>query len=274
MKSRDVLEGSRPVDVTQLRAGALAEASDRVACEEPLEIQVGGTPIAVVMRTPGHDLELVSGFLWTEGLIVSQDELALVHHQSESGGEENVVRAHLRDEGRVDLEALRRNLFASSSCGVCGKGSLEAALKVAPALDDPARFQADLFLALPERLRAAQAVFEETGGLHAAGLFDAEGRLLVAREDVGRHNAVDKVVGWALREGRLPLAGHVLMVSGRISFEIVQKALAARIPAVAAVSAPTSLAVDLAADAGILLVAFLRGAGLNAYGAGERLGGG
>ncbi len=268
MSRDEILEGSRAVAVSRLRGDGLESAGDRVAHEEPLEIQIGGASLAVVMRTPGHDLELVTGFLHGEGIVSDPKELLSVHHHS---GDENVVRVSLADEARVDLEALRRNLFASSSCGVCGKASLESAMRVAPPLDDDTRFTTGLLRSLPDRLRAAQVVFEETGGLHAAGLFDPGGGLRVAREDVGRHNAVDKVVGWAARAGALPLAGHVLMVSGRISFEIVQKALAARIPAIAAVSAPTSLAVDLAAEGRVLLVGFLRSSGLNAYGARERL---
>lgn len=270
-RSDAIEEGSRSVDVARLREGAVRASADRVAHEEPLEIQVGGTSLAVLMRTPGHDLELVSGFVLTEGIVGPDEEQFSVHHQSGGGGLENVVRVNLSGESRVDLETLRRSFIASSSCGVCGKGSLEVALRVAPPLDDPARFETGFFLPLPDQLRAKQVLFEETGGLHAAGLFGSDGRLLVVREDVGRHNAVDKVIGWAIRRGLLPLSGHVLMVSGRVSFEIVQKALAARIPAVAAVSAPTSLAVELAGEAGILLVAFLRGSELNAYAAHNRL---
>lgn len=261
-------EGSRPVDVTRLENGALATDGDQVAHEEPLEIQIGAASLAVVMRTPGDDLELVRGFLHTEGIVSDFAEVVSIHHHS---GDENVVRVTLANPARLDLEALRRNLFASSSCGVCGKASRENALRVAPALNDPARFGTRLLLSLPEKLRSAQALFEKTGGLHAAGLFDGDGQLLIAREDVGRHNAVDKTIGWAAHRRRLPLSGHVLMVSGRVSFEIVQKALAARIPAIAAVSAPTSLAVELAGEAGLLLVGFLRGDALNAYGARERL---
>jgi FdhD protein len=171
----------------------------------------------------------------------------------------------------VDFERLRRNLYASASCGLCGKATIDAVLAVAPPLDDAARFPASFFAALPERLRAAQDAFSRTGGLHAAALVAPDGSFLAAREDVGRHNAVDKVVGWALRAERLPLAGHVLLVSGRVSYEIAQKALAARIPVVAAVSAPSSLAVDLAVRAGMTLVAFLRGDSFNLYGATERV---
>ncbi len=256
-------------------AGASASADlDRVAHEEPLEIQLGATSLAVVMRTPGHDLELVTGFLVTERVVDSLGDVESVRHCSEArdpAAEDNVVRVTLRPGLRPDLERLRRNLFASSSCGVCGKATLENALAAAPPLDDPTRVAAPVLLALPERLRSAQHVFDETGGLHAAGLFDASGRLLAAREDVGRHNAVDKVIGWAARAGRLPLARCVLMVSGRASFDIVQKALAARVPVVAAVSAPSSLAVSLAEASGIALVGFLRGRGFNVYGARERV---
>jgi len=267
-------DGTRPVVVTRVEETGAREAPDRVAHEEPLEIQVAGRPLAVVMRTPGQDVELVTGFLLTERIVASPEDVLSVRHCDEAPSPEaaeNVVRVRLRPGGALDLEALRRNLFASSSCGVCGKATREQALATAPPLDDPSRFRAEMLFALPERLRAAQRLFDATGGLPAAGLFDGEGRLLAAREDVGRHNAVDKVVGFAARAGRLPLAGHVLAVSGRISFEIVQKALAARCPLVAAVSAPSSLAVELAGEAGIGLVGFLRGRGLNAYGARERV---
>ena len=268
------LDGVREVKVIRFAAGSAEPAHDRVAHEEPLEIQLAGASLAVVMRTPGHDLELVTGFLLTERAVASLAEVESVRHCSEAtdpAAEDNVVRVTLRPGSKPDLERLRRNLFASSSCGVCGKATLENALASAAPLDDDTRVPASLLPALPERLRAAQHVFAETGGLHAAGLFDAEGRLLVAREDVGRHNAVDKVIGWAARTGRVPLAGHVLVVSGRASFEIVQKALAARVPIVAAVSAPSSLAVSLAEAGGIALVGFLRGRGFNVYGACERI---
>lgn len=267
-------EGSRRVATARFDREGAREAADRVAHEEPLEIQVQGAPLAVVMRTPGHDAELVTGFLLTERVVRGLEDVASLRHCDEAPSPEaadNVVRVRLRPGVGLDVEALRRNLFASSSCGVCGKATLENALATAPPLTDPARFPAALLHALPERLRAAQPLFEETGGLHAAGLFDAEGHLLVAREDVGRHNAVDKVVGWSAREGRLPLGGHVLLVSGRISYEIVQKALAARCPLVAAVSAPSSLAVSLAEAAGVALVGFLRGGRMNVYGARERV---
>jgi len=250
-----------------------AQDEDRVAREEPLEIQVNGASIAVVMRTPGDDLDLVAGFLVTERIVAREAEIASLHHASTGEAEraDNVVRAMLADNVAFDVERLRRNLFASSSCGVCGKASLEQALATAPPLGDSTRFRATFFSALPERLREAQRVFDATGGLHGAALFDADGARLCVREDVGRHNAVDKVIGWAARAQRLPLSGCALLVSGRVSFEIVQKALAARVPAIAAVSAPTSLAVELAERAGIALVAFLRGEKMSVYGARERI---
>ncbi len=258
---------------TRVDAGTLTRDDDTVACEGPLEIQIEGHSLAVVMRTPGHDVELATGFLFTERVLGGPDELVSVHAYSRSRDEEedHVVRAVLRADVQPDVERLKRNLFASSSCGVCGKATLENALAHAPALDDPARFPASYFEPLPEALRTAQEGFDRTGGLHAAALFSPEGRRLVVREDVGRHNAVDKVVGVALREGLTPLTGHVLMVSGRISYEIVQKALAARIPVVAAVSAPTSLAVELAEASGIALVAFLRGPRFAVYGERDRV---
>jgi len=226
-----------------------------------------------VMRTPGDDLELAAGFLITERIVARFEEIASLHHASSGDIEraDNVARATLAAGVTFDAESLRRNLFASSSCGVCGKASLERALATAPALASDAHFPAAFFSALPARLREAQRVFSATGGLHAAALVAASGELLCVREDVGRHNAVDKVVGWAARSGRLPLTSSVLLVSGRVSFEVVQKALAARIPVIAAVSAPTSLAVELAESARISLVAFLRGDSMSVYGARDRV---
>lgn len=267
-------EGARAVAIERFADAAVNAACDRVACEEPLELQLDGTPLAVVMRTPGHDLELALGFLLTERVIVVRSDLASLRHESvspRSESTENVVRATLRPGLSVDLERLRRNFYAGSSCGVCGKASLEVVLATAPPLENAARFDPALLYDLPERLRAAQDGFAATGGLHAAALFDAAGRILVVREDVGRHNAVDKVVGHAAAAGWLPLSGCGLLVSGRISFEIVQKALAARLPLVAAVSAPSSLAVELATAGGVALVGFLRGRSFNAYGRVDRL---
>jgi FdhD protein len=251
--------------------------ADTVAVEEPLEIQLGGAPLAVVMRTPGHDDELALGFLVTERVVAKPEQVLSVRHcraVSDVEASENILRVLLAPGVEVDLDALRRNLYASSSCGICGKATIANALVSAPPLADASRFDAAFFTALPQRLEAVQPAFAATGGLHAAGLFAPDGELLVVREDVGRHNAVDKVIGWALRAGRLPLAGHVLLVSGRISYELVQKALVARIPVLAAVSAPTSLAVALAEDARVTLVGFLRGRSFNVYGERSRVSGG
>jgi FdhD protein len=262
------------VTVDHIAAGRARVQDDLVVREEPLEIRVHGVALAVTMRTPGHDEELVTGFLLTEGVAASPREVASVRHctaVSDPDAEDNVVQVTLAPGVAVDLEKLRRNFYATSSCGICGKATLQAALGAAPALDDGARFDASFFPPLPARLREAQVVFDRTGGLHAAGLFAADGTLVVAREDVGRHNAVDKVVGHAARAGRWPLGGLVLAVSGRISYEIAQKALMARIPVVAAVSAPSSLAVELAEAAGMTLVGFLRGDTMNVYGARGRV---
>jgi FdhD protein len=270
----DALESIAVANVRRFDAEGSRSDRDAVAREEPLEIQVGGTPLAVVMRTPGHDADLALGFLASERVIASIDDVLSVRHCREARTPEaadNVVRVALAEGMHVDFEALRRNLYASSSCGVCGKATIENALACAPPLVDAARFDAALFAALPDRLARVQPGFAQSGGLHAAALFDRAGALLVAREDVGRHNAVDKVLGFSLREKRWPLAGHGLLVSGRISFEIVQKALAARVPLVAGVSAPTSLAVELAQRAGIALIGFLRGVSFNVYSAAERV---
>ncbi|PPF52447.1 formate dehydrogenase accessory sulfurtransferase FdhD [Rathayibacter sp. AY1C2] len=250
---------------------------DVLAVEEPLEIRVGGRRFSVTMRTPGDDFDLVAGFLVSEGVLTESEQLAAMRYcASGSGPGENtynVVDASVRGgRGAVLLER-ERSVYTTSSCGVCGLASLEAvatdsAWSVA---EDDLRVERELLVSLPDRLREAQAVFERTGGVHAAGLFDADGSLLVLREDVGRHNAVDKVVGWGLREGRLPLRGTLLQVSGRASFELVQKAVMAGIPLLAAVGAPSSLAVDLARDSGLTLIGFSRGSGFNLYAGDARL---
>jgi FdhD protein len=258
----------------RFRGGASRACDDPVAREEPLEIRLGGASLAVVMRTPGHDRELALGFLVTERVVDDAAQVESVRHcgrGGEPGAEDNVIQAVLAPGVEVDLDRLRRNLFASSSCGLCGKATVENALATAPPLDDATRVDAALLPRLASALEQGQEVFARTGGLHGAALFTPSGERAVVREDVGRHNAVDKVVGWALTGGRLPLTGHTLMVSGRISYEIVQKALAARIPVVAAVSAPTSLAVELAERAGLTLVGFLRGDGFNVYGRRDRI---
>jgi FdhD protein len=263
--------------VLRIRGEHRTTRPDTVAAEEPLEIRLAGTPLAVTMRTPGDDFDLVHGFLATEGVIASDaDVLALRYCDSvdaEGRNTYNVVDVDLAPGVEPPDTALDRNFLTSSSCGVCGKASIDA-IRTRTRHDvaaDGLRLPLKTLLALPDRLRAAQEVFEKTGGLHAAGLFTGEGELVAVREDVGRHNAVDKVVGDAVRAGRLPLAGHVLVVSGRASFELTQKAAMAGIPVLAAVSAPSSLAVELAADTGITLVGFLRGDGCNVYTRTERI---
>ena len=257
---------------------------DTLAVEEPMEIRVEHGPegqrerrsLSVTMRTPGHDFDLATGFLLTEGIVDGPggiDDIKYTGDPPEGRSISNIVLVTLSPEIDLDVRQLERHFFTTSSCGVCGKASLDTIRIRSAPIPDPGqpRITERLVPELPDRLRTAQTVFERTGGLHAAGLFDAEGRLLAVREDVGRHNAVDKVVGFALRGDRLPLSGHVLMVSGRISFEIVQKALVAGIPVIAAISAPTSLAVEFATRADMTLVGFLRGRSLNVYGARERV---
>jgi FdhD protein len=232
-----------------------AAVDDRVAVEEPLEIRVGGAPIAVTMRTPGHDEELALGFCVSEGIPARAarppEDLAA-----------NTIE--IAAEG-FDAAALKRNFYTSSSCGVCGKGALEAIAVDAPRVESDLNVPSELVAVLPDRLRAAQHAFAVTGGLHATGLFDRRGELLCVREDVGRHNAMDKVVGWSLGAGLLPLADKILCVSGRLSFELVQKAAVAGCPMLVAVGAPSSLAVELARDRGITLCGFVRDGSLNVY---------
>ncbi len=246
---------------------------DVVAHEEPLEIQVQGASIAVLMRTPGHDHELATGFLLTEGIIKSGREVASMRHCSsvkDPEAEENILRVVLADGVSVPPSRLRRNTYASSSCGLCGKATIESTLVDCAPLDAVRSVEVSVIYALPDRLRAAQTGFTASGGVHAAGLFDQEGRLLVLREDVGRHNAVDKVVGYLVTEGLDP-AGLILLVSGRISFEIAQKAAVARLPIVIGLSAPTSLAIRFAERAGLTVVGFLRGEKMNVYTGVERI---
>lgn len=268
-------------DIVKLRDGAREESDDRLAVEAPLEIRVGGKPLTVVMRTPGHDEELARGFLFTEGIIGGLGDLLRITRVEGLTGDEagNVLDVQLAPPpvtigGGTTLGAAprgERSFFASSSCGVCGKTSIADLEIRAKPVTSSLRFGRDVLVGLPDCLRSAQAVFAETGGLHASGLFGADGVLVASREDVGRHNALDKLVGWALAAGRLPLGDCALMVSGRVSFEIVQKAIMARVPLIAAVSAPSSLAVDLAQRFGITLVGFLRGSSMNVYSHPERL---
>ena len=252
--------------VTAWNGDQAGEHDDFLAAEEPLDLRLGPTPLAVIMRTPGHDDELALGFLHGEGIIHSRaDVQALGLWRDELGAlAQNRVTVHLR-EPSVSLGSFARNFYATSSCGMCGKASVDAALLLAPPLARRLTPRPEVLYSLPDRLRAAQMVFDRTGGLHAAGLFDLDGRLLWAREDVGRHNAVDKLIGRALLDQALPLDRHILFVSGRVSFELVQKALAARIPIIAAVSAPSSLAVQAAEQSRMALVGFLRGSRLNIY---------
>ena len=241
------------VEVVRLPGGV--REPDRVAVEEPLEIRIGGEPVAVTMRTPGHDEELALGFCLSEGLQPQEARLPA----------DLAANAVEVDASGFDPARLQRSFYTSSSCGVCGKGALEAVAVEAPRVESDLRLPLSLVAALPDRLREAQAAFAATGGLHATGLFSAAGEPLCVREDVGRHNALDKVVGWAFREGLLPLAEHVLCVSGRLSFELVQKAAVAGCPLLVAVGAPSSLAVDLAGDRGITLCGFVRGGSVNVY---------
>lgn len=263
--------------VTRVRDGVVSRRPDTLASEEPMEIRVGGRPLTITMRTPGDDFDLAVGFLVSEGVVHRSEDVLVARYclgATEDGSNTyNVVDVQLGAAVAPLDVSLERNFYTTSSCGLCGKASLDAVRTQAAwtVAEDPLRVAADTVLALPDRLRAAQKVFESTGGLHAAGLFSADGELLVLREDVGRHNAVDKVVGHALRNGMLPLRETMLMVSGRASFELVQKAVMAGIPLLAAVSAPSSLAVDLATESGLTLVGFLRGTSLNVYTGADRL---
>jgi len=268
--------------VTRLSVAADGGAASRtrpdtLVVEEPLEIRVGGRALAVTMRTPGHDIDLAHGFLVSEGVVHAAGEVLTARYcagaTDEGVNTYNVLDVALADGVAAPDPSLERSFYTTSSCGLCGKASVDA-VRTSSAFEvsgGQLRVAAELLTRLPDALRGAQAAFATTGGLHAAGLFDRDGALLVAREDVGRHNAVDKVVGWALQQGLLPLRETILMVSGRASFELTQKALMAGIPLLAAVSAPSSLAVDLAADSGMTLVGFLRGSSMNLYAGAERV---
>lgn len=258
-------------------AGKTRSCDDALAAEEPLEIRVNGAPLTVTMRTPGDDLELAAGFLLTEGIVEEPEQIvSLAPYATGAAGKSNGVdaRVEANDLGADDLEIPhgQRNFFAASSCGICGKASIEAIRRRGlRAPHESFCCSPELLCSLPERLRAAQTVFSHTGGLHAAALFDAEGELMVVREDIGRHNAVDKVIGWSMQRNLLPLSHAILLVSGRGGFEIVQKALAAGVPVLASVSAPSSLAVQLARELGLTLVGFLRGERFVVYAGAERL---
>lgn len=246
-------------------AGAATEVSDVTAREEPLEIRVEGRSVAVVMRTPGHDEELAAGFLVSEGVVQDARDILEVSQCPSTGNTHGNVVDVLLGGAVVNWDSLTRHVFSASSCGICGKTSIESIFQRFPAVKGEWSVSPALIASLPDKLRAAQETFSKTGGLHASGLFDLHGNLVVLREDVGRHNALDKILGHALMHGLLPLDRHILLVSGRVSFEIIQKALAGGIPLVAAISAPSSLAVDFAQEAGQTLVGFLRGETMNIY---------
>jgi FdhD protein len=279
------LEAERPgpkseFRITAVQDGATRERFDEVATEEPLEIRLllGGESrtVAVTMRTPGADFELVAGFLHNEGVIAQRSELRTLSYCVDRDIDEeqryNIVNVELARSAWPQIDRLERHFLTTSACGVCGKASIESLrMRNIPELGAGPALSAELITSLPDKLRAAQGVFESTGGLHAAALFDSSGTLLTLREDVGRHNALDKLVGWAFMNGKLPLRECVVMVSGRTSFEIVQKSLVAGVPVVCAVSAPSSLAVALAREFGLTLIGFLRGERFNVYAGGERL---
>jgi FdhD protein len=262
--------------VARWEHGAFSSACDRIAVEEPLEIRIAGEPLAVTMRTPGHDHELTVGFLFGEGLVTGARDLGSVVHCGHPGeeGYGNVMDVTSAPGTVLDVDrhpAVRRGTLTTSACGVCGRSTIDDLLARCGAVTDESRFPARLVATFPDALRREQPVFAETGGLHAAGIATASGRFLAVREDVGRHNAVDKVIGRLLLDGALPRPGLALVVSGRTSFEIVQKAVTASIPLVVSVSAPSSLAIDVAERTGLTLVGFTRQGSFNVYCHEERL---
>jgi len=252
-------------------AQCLGPRTDYVATEEALEIRVEGELLSVAMRTPGQDEELAAGWLLSEGIISRASDIAEIIARPGDDPRAGMVDVLLHDRAGFDAARHRRAAVANASCGVCGAASLEQALKSFPKIENAFLISASVLPLLPERLTAAQATFRRTGGLHACGLFDGEGNLVALREDVGRHNALDKLLGWALREGRLPLSESVLLLSGRVSFEMAQKALAAGVPVIVALGAPSSLAIDAARHGDQTLVAFLRGQAFNVYSGEKRL---
>lgn len=275
---------SLAIDVSKISGDATRSLADHVAVEEPLEIQLSAAApegaaarsVSITMRTPGDDAELALGFLFTEAIINDPSQVAAVEAVGEPDpdtGLRNRIRVGLQAGVEIDLSRLERHFYTTSSCGVCGKASLDA-LRVSgleSLKDEGGRFPRQLIVSLPDGLRASQRLFDRTGGLHAAALFDADGEIAVVREDVGRHNAVDKVIGWMFTSGRIPGRGHGLLVSGRASFELMQKSLVAGIPLLAAVGAPSSLAVQLAKEFGMTLVGFLRDGKFNIYNDNERI---
>ncbi|HET7435817.1 MAG TPA: formate dehydrogenase accessory sulfurtransferase FdhD [Thermoanaerobaculia bacterium] len=255
------------VPITRVSGEAASRDEDVLAVEEPLEIRIGEKPVSVTLRTPGEDFELAAGFLFSESILHAADEIESIRHW----GSPNVVRVQLRDGVKLDLQRLQRHFYSTSSCGVCGKTSIDALrVQTAPVQSD-LRMHAAKIIAMPELLRAQQTSFDATGAIHGAAIFDADGNILRAREDVGRHNAVDKVIGSFFLESATPLAQHALVVSGRLSFEIVQKTIVAGIPILAAVGAPSTLAVELAHEFGVTLIGFVRGERFNVYTSAERI---
>ena len=266
--------------ITTFDDGVAHERSDVLATEEPLELRVvlagKSRTVAITMRTPGSDFELAAGFLYGEGVITRADQIVTISYCKDADlpPEQlyNIVIVELDPTSHPDLRPLDRHFYTSSACGVCGKASLDAiALRGVQPVVSTKDVASTVIAGLPDGLRAAQGLFDSTGGLHAAGLFDRNGELVAVREDVGRHNAVDKLVGWSLLERRLPLDDHIVMVSGRSSFEILQKCLVARVPIVCSVSAPSSLAVDVAREFGMTLIGFLRGSQFNVYSGAQRI---
>jgi FdhD protein len=257
--------------ITRWDGEVAREVLDEVVIEEPLEIRIGSRGISVTMRTPGHDGELAAGFLLTEGIIHKREDVLAIKHCVQNR-QQNVLNVFLAEDVDVDFQQLTRHVFASSSCGLCGKATIDAIHAQFPPVQSNMKIDPDVLTGLPQTMRAAQSTFDRTGGLHAAALFDTDGRMIVLREDVGRHNAVDKLVGHCLLNGLFPVEDKILVVSGRTSFEIMQKALAARIPIVAAISAPSSLAVEFAEKGGQTLIGFLREGRMNVYAHPDRVG--
>lgn len=272
----------KPVEIVKVTSRGSKVTPDLMAVEEPLEIRIGFGPagerqqksLSVTMRTPGHDFELATGFLFTEGLIESFDQIESIKYCEDVGRQEekdNVVRVELKPSITIDFEKLQRNFYVSSSCGVCGKSSIESVQVSCKLIQDEIQLDKNIVHTLSDQLREAQQIFEHTGGLHAVGLFDLKGKLLLTREDVGRHNAMDKIVGACLFKKEIPLSDKILMVSGRASFELVQKAGRAGCPIIAAVGAPSSLAVSLARDLGMTLLGFVRDHSFNLYCGNQRV---
>jgi FdhD protein len=278
---RSTLDPQRVMNaaVTRYQEGTRQQCEDALTVEEPFEVRIDHRSLATIMRTPGHDFELATGFLFTEGIIARADDVLSIEDEVDADGLPlaNVVNVQLRNTRQQDAlqpqpTAFERHFAVSASCGLCGKNSIaDLLISTPPLAPDELRVAASTIYELPSVLRAAQSVFSHTGGLHAAGLFTIDGSLLLLREDIGRHNAVDKLIGHGLLEGDFPYSHYILLVSGRTSFEIIQKALLARIPCIAAISAPSSMAVELADRCGITLIGFLREHCMNVYTHGERI---